>query len=931
MKALIAKGFENEYHVDFRGNTTYLAVATFFRSRTGVLHLSSVTIDPAGEIVSVGYCSGKRVTGGLVSVGSAKYMDRCPKCSADRELVEIELEPKTAPEGFDFRWTYKGELQEINESAYSSGRDYVSADGRERMLGMKWIAEDPDRVADLTRGYEAETTSEEPAGEPAPADDRAAEITAVLEILESKFAEAVAAWRAVADDHRAPAARKTAAYEDVRTVLLKLSAMLHGSHTVSYARDVSSRISAPARREISTAIGQAERILALPTTALVSDVIESEELLAGVNNEADAEEYLRKCHRYRVTILAWAAGKRLRMRDVQLAEAIGVDPITGEIPAETPEPSPTDDLADAARELGIELEIRDVSAELVAAGYTPAAAEIKKHAAATTRVELTREQAERLARIVNAGGSVNVLEPAGDGAALVAVKGHAGEEPREIALTAAGEILELDPDPDDDPELLAAKIDALRGEHATLSGAHNAAERLAELTGAPAYIYRIPDPTPEIRGQRAAGARYMVTSAGTVGDRDLAWIAEPEHAGELAAAERPRRLCAGSYAYRGWIVNRVRELGGEWVAYREDDPSWILDPIPTLRETIAAIDARPDPAAAARAEAAGQGERCPRCNAPAAELVEFLERPLCRTCRGWMLWIRLARSEQTPARLAELQADGDAEALELRERAARIRAGHPGRVVACAAGDGDASISVPIEPEDDPDPDPHGAPIASVIASSWDPTHSRRRAKGAGRPEWRPLNAAEYEREADGADLCAFRGSYVLLVSAGSGLVVKTRADSSPLRVLDVRLTPELLEAFGVEYDPATDPNRAERWAWSDGDYTITLPNGETLEGESMARKTPPPVSAEELRDIAEILADVDHHAAADELRALAAWFDGERLEPAELVPAASAARRLGVTRRTVQDWARAGKIPGAVQTPGGHWRVPRSWSPGRP
>jgi len=35
------------------------------------------------------------------------------------------------------------------------------------------------------------------------------------------------------------------------------------------------------------------------------------------------------------------------------------------------------------------------------------------------------------------------------------------------------------------------------------------------------------------------------------------------------------------------------------------------------------------------------------------------------------------------------------------------------------------------------------------------------------------------------------------------------------------------------------------------------------------------------------------------------------------------AAKRLSVDRRTLQNWCRDGKVPGAIRTPGGHWRVP--------
>lgn len=39
------------------------------------------------------------------------------------------------------------------------------------------------------------------------------------------------------------------------------------------------------------------------------------------------------------------------------------------------------------------------------------------------------------------------------------------------------------------------------------------------------------------------------------------------------------------------------------------------------------------------------------------------------------------------------------------------------------------------------------------------------------------------------------------------------------------------------------------------------------------------------------------------------------------------AALILHVDRRTIQNWCRAGKVPGAFQTPGGHWRVAEYWA----
>ena len=39
------------------------------------------------------------------------------------------------------------------------------------------------------------------------------------------------------------------------------------------------------------------------------------------------------------------------------------------------------------------------------------------------------------------------------------------------------------------------------------------------------------------------------------------------------------------------------------------------------------------------------------------------------------------------------------------------------------------------------------------------------------------------------------------------------------------------------------------------------------------------------------------------------------------LIPAAEAARRVGVDKSTMTRWIAAGKVP-AFKTPGGHWRV---------
>lgn len=45
--------------------------------------------------------------------------------------------------------------------------------------------------------------------------------------------------------------------------------------------------------------------------------------------------------------------------------------------------------------------------------------------------------------------------------------------------------------------------------------------------------------------------------------------------------------------------------------------------------------------------------------------------------------------------------------------------------------------------------------------------------------------------------------------------------------------------------------------------------------------------------------------------------------EGAPLIPLREFARRLGVHSVTARRWAEAGLIPGAIKTPGGHWRVP--------
>jgi len=71
---------------------------------------------------------------------------------------------------------------------------------------------------------------------------------------------------------------------------------------------------------------------------------------------------------------------------------------------------------------------------------------------------------------------------------------------------------------------------------------------------------------------------------------------QPQGSG-TPATMKPQRECPGSYRYRGWIINRVQELHNEWVAYREDDKTWVLDPLPTLRDAVTAINHNPDPGA----------------------------------------------------------------------------------------------------------------------------------------------------------------------------------------------------------------------------------------------------------------------------------------------------------------------------------------------
>lgn len=46
----------------------------------------------------------------------------------------------------------------------------------------------------------------------------------------------------------------------------------------------------------------------------------------------------------------------------------------------------------------------------------------------------------------------------------------------------------------------------------------------------------------------------------------------------------------------------------------------------------------------------------------------------------------------------------------------------------------------------------------------------------------------------------------------------------------------------------------------------------------------------------------------------------------AKRISSNEAATRLNCPQRTVQGWAKAGRIPGAVQLPGGQWRIPAAW-----
>lgn len=48
-------------------------------------------------------------------------------------------------------------------------------------------------------------------------------------------------------------------------------------------------------------------------------------------------------------------------------------------------------------------------------------------------------------------------------------------------------------------------------------------------------------------------------------------------------------------------------------------------------------------------------------------------------------------------------------------------------------------------------------------------------------------------------------------------------------------------------------------------------------------------------------------------------------VQSAQLLPAGTAAKRLGVCRKTVTRWCASGVFPGAIRTEGGHWRIPRA------
>lgn len=48
-------------------------------------------------------------------------------------------------------------------------------------------------------------------------------------------------------------------------------------------------------------------------------------------------------------------------------------------------------------------------------------------------------------------------------------------------------------------------------------------------------------------------------------------------------------------------------------------------------------------------------------------------------------------------------------------------------------------------------------------------------------------------------------------------------------------------------------------------------------------------------------------------------------VQSAQLLPAGTVAKRLGVCRKTVTRWCASGVFPGAIRTEGGHWRIPRT------
>jgi len=129
LHAVVDNQYLDQWSVNEYGDTTYVAVATFFRSRTGVVHASSVRINAQGEILDCGYCGGKKVTGGLMTLRSIRFATPCDKChTEDTEWVETELVPHTIPEGFDTSWDYTGNGERTGH------RDYLSPALRSRML-----------------------------------------------------------------------------------------------------------------------------------------------------------------------------------------------------------------------------------------------------------------------------------------------------------------------------------------------------------------------------------------------------------------------------------------------------------------------------------------------------------------------------------------------------------------------------------------------------------------------------------------------------------------------------------------------------------------------------------------------------------------------------------------------------------------------------